>query len=112
MSFLALLTQTVSIEHVTEGPGVDDYGVATKAIADTITVAGLLEPISEQEQLVGAETYRTEFHLYLPPGTAIKEQDLVVVDGRQYEVQEILPYFNPRTASAHHIMARVVWIQG
>lgn len=113
MSYADYLRQTVTIQPVVESTtAVDDQGNPVKSDGATITTVGLLEPLSEQEQLVQAETYRVTHRLFLPAGTAINGPDLVQVNGTTFEVLEVLPFINPRTNEDHHIECRLVEVIG
>jgi hypothetical protein len=114
VSLTSLLSQNLTVRHTAPSSSLDDYGMATPVVTDSDDdVRGLLEPLSEQEQLVEAQTYRTEWRLYLLPQTEVKPQDLVVDElGQTYEILEVLPFFNPRAQEPHHIECRVVEIAG
>lgn len=111
-TFTDLLTQTGSITNRTDGTK-NAYNVPAKVDADPVATVYYLEPIEETEQLVEAETYITTWRLFLPADTPIDAMALFTdANDVVYQVLEVLPFFNPRTAESHHIECKLAQVKG
>jgi hypothetical protein len=70
-------------------------------------------PGATSEATEGTEQVISDGELYLPPGTAIKALDQVIILGVQYEVTgKPNAWFSPFTGVASPVMARVRLVTG
>jgi hypothetical protein len=105
VSFRALLTQTVEVQHHSLGAGaVDDYGNQVDTFAPGVEYAARLEQRIGLEQTGDQNIQVGEWLLILPPEAVIDGTDRVLADGATFEV--VGPPVRQRTPrGVHHIEA-------
>jgi hypothetical protein len=106
VSLASLLSQTVSIQNMTEGSE-DGMGNAELAASGApVTTNGLIQQTSTQEVTIGRDTAVSDWVLYLGAGESIGYQDLVSEGGRTFEVVGD-PYRVRSPLGEHHLQVRL-----
>ena len=95
------LRRAVTIQHRSESGIFDIYGSDIPQKGE-VTTKGELQQRSREE--TDAAISRTNWVLFLPAETAIDTNDVVIVDGEEFEViGDPWPAFNPRTGQFEHV---------
>lgn len=100
---LHLLTTSCTIKHRDETGTVtstEDTGCFLEALMD-------VQPDGDEPWVVGTETYRRVWSLYLRPQQTITAADRVDVGEFEYDVVDVRRLTNPRTGVEHHVVASV-----
>lgn len=105
-----LLTQEVTIVRRSPSGQRDAYGNESQTETETVVRGELQQQArrADAEPEDQGEFSDTTWKLFLPAGTEIDTGDLVVVDGRRFEMFGA-PWsvHNPRTRSVSHVEANV-----
>lgn len=107
MSYRGLLNQPLTIERRGTTSVDPDYGNDVPGTVSLVATEGYVEQTDAQEITVDRETYRTDWRVFLPAGTAVDGSDRIIHGSRTLEVigapHEV---WNPRTRVVHHIEVR------
>lgn len=113
MSVTALMVHDVTL--VRAGSATGRYGDAVPdwATATSTAVKGWVSQQSRSEVLDGREAQVSAWVLYLPAGTDVTGADRVEWEGLTFTVDgPVLPAWNPRTNSVHHLELSLRLVEG
>lgn len=108
MSLTQLINKPCSIISRSPGSTPNEFGWKDRAESVTSTVCEIQQDMAD-ENAGDNDMSKTRWRIFFPVGTEIDADDVVSVDGLEYEVDgEAWAVRNPRTQTMSHVEANVV----